>query len=383
MKNIILSVALLLIATITTNAQNSLFKSLSLSPTDQYVEFTSVYDEEGDGTYEIKDTRFLVKFTTENLPTGEGYKIEAIVESEDHNKGHLELSYNAALSDVVCNGFPYESVLLNKKENSGIVAVGDYVFVIHNLNNEMTSFKGISKVFIKKGAVPLPVAKEEIVEEVVEKKETKEEIMAAIRNASTDEERMAYATKLAELVKAAMFDNSAEEQMVKHQAAKKAMPSIYGEAHGALQQTDLNKMITDYLVAMKAKQDTRTATQKQKVKNNFEKAKAKSIQDEKDSWEEAKRYNAEKEKTPEYQRLRAHQASMAAGSVTIKNETGRTIYVSEKGDNNFMSREVWDGGSTQVNCDKNYVYFYSDERSDGGVPCYNANAACGKSVTVK
>ena len=71
-----------------------------------------------------------------------------------------------------------------------------------------------------------------------ERKTETQALVKAVSKAETDEERMAYATKLAELVKADMFDNSAEEQMVKHQAAKKAMPSIYGEAHGALQQTD-------------------------------------------------------------------------------------------------------------------------------------------------
>ena len=51
----------------------------------------------------------------------------------------------------------------------------------------------------------------------------------------------------------------------------------YGAAHKALQKLNLNEMITDYLVAMKAKQDGRTSAEKQQVAKNFKKGKNISI----------------------------------------------------------------------------------------------------------
>ncbi|WP_055434641.1 hypothetical protein [Lacinutrix algicola] len=327
MKKTILAV--LLLVTTVTIAQNNLFSNIST--TAKYTEYLTAYDEKGDGVYKITDKRFPVSFQTEYLSTGEGYKIEVVIEEEGNNKGNVQHRYNAIDNYYLASGYPYESVLKHKYKKDGFVSIGNYVILLGGISDDNTSYKNIEKIYVKKGA-EISLKPAEKLEEPQKKK------LSFFEKVKANQKKRAKAFK-------------------------------------GLVIKDLGKTITNYLVAMKAKQDARKPAQLKSDKN-IVRARDKGEAD-------IKKYNDSLEKTPEYIKLRAHQAFMERTSVTINNETGRTIYVSVKGDNNFQAKKVWDGGSTRVDCNDDYVYNYTDQRTDSGVLCYTANTACGKSITVK
>ena len=159
MKKIFLAIVLLV--TTVTIAQNNLFSNIST--TDQYTEYSSVKDSGEGGIYVIKNKYAIVKFQTEYLPTGEGYKIKIIVDNEGSHKGKTRFLLDATKENTICKGQPYESVLTNLKNYKSFVAIGDYVFVLYGAEGGV-SFTKIDRVFIKKGATALPV-KEKIVEQ--------------------------------------------------------------------------------------------------------------------------------------------------------------------------------------------------------------------------
>ena len=334
MKKIIVSIVLVLIATIT-QAQNSLFNNIST--TDQYQEYWSVYDEKGDGVYTATQKRFLVTFQTEYLATGEGYQIEVIIESEGVNKGGAQHRYDATDNYYLASGYPYESILKHKYKKTGFVSIGDYVLLLSGISDDGTSFEGIEKIYIKKGAAT--PSKEAAEAEKVEKPKKKK--------MSFKERIMALKTKATGVV------NSNKGVKIK----------------------DLRKNIIAYLVAMKAKQDARTSAELKGDKNII------SARERGDA--DIKKYNDSIKATPEYKKTMAFHKRRDGEQVTIYNETGRTIYVFDKGGTKFMTTEVWNHGSTKVECDEDYVYSFTEKGSDAGISCYTANTACGSSVTVK
>lgn len=344
-------VLLFLCITTITFSQNSLFENIST--TDQYKAYHSVKDKEGDGTYVIKDLSYLVKFKTDFLPTGEGVKITAINDNDKDvaKKGNLVKYFDAAEENVICNGSPYESVLLDTKRDEGFVAIGDYIFVIGGVNDDCTSFKYIYKVYIKNGAST----------------QTK-----------TPKKKSSFKDKLRAL-----------------KAVKSGGGTNYGPEHKALQKQNLNKMITDYLVAMKAKQDNRTSAEKLKADKNYKKAKDRAIQAEKDEWAEAKRYNDSVRATPEHQDLERrkrqneanYRSAKAKNDVTLRNNSGSDIYVGTSGSYN-RGTKIRAGGTAYWNCSQDaYIQIetvkgnsYSYKASSRKI--YTANSGCGKTINV-
>ncbi|WP_452232301.1 hypothetical protein [Lacinutrix sp. MEBiC02595] len=329
MKKTILAFALLLVATIT-QAQNSLFTNIST--TDQYQEYWTVYDESGDGVYTATDKRFPVSFQTEYLATGEGYKIEVVIEEEGNNKGVVQHRYNAVDNYYLASGYPFESVLKHKYKKDGFVSIGDYVLLLAGISDDNTSFKGIEKIYIKKGTAT-PSKEAEKVQEPKKKKMSFKEKMKAL----------------------------------------KSKAGGISSGNSGIKIKDLRKNITDYLVAMKAKQDARTSAELKGDKNII------AARDRGDA--DLKKYNDSIKATPEYKRTMAFHKKRAGEKVTIRNETGRIIYVFEKGDDRtFSGTELWDNGSTDKECDGDYSYSFSKKGS--GTQCYTANTACGSQVIV-
>ena len=351
MKKIILGFAFLGAVVSITNAQNSLFKNIST--TDQYKAYHSVRDNEGDGTYIIKDLSYIVKFKKDYLPTGEGIKITAINDNEKDaaNKGKLVKYYDAAEKNVICKGAPYESILLDTKNDKGFVSIEDYVFVIGGLNDVCTSFKYIYKVYIKNGGTG---------------------------SASTPKKKSSF-----------------KDKMLALKAVKPGGGTAYGPEHKALQSRNLNKMITDYLVAMKAKQESRTSAEKQKAENNYKKAKDRAIQAEKDEWAEAKRYNDSVRATPEHQDLERrkrqneanYQASKRQNDVTLRNNSSRAVYVGTSHSTN-RGTEISAGGTASWSCSQDaYIQIETVKGSTytykaSGNKVYNANSGCGKTINI-
>ncbi len=357
MKQFFTLAVLLLITTVTT-AQNNLFSNIST--TDQYTEYRSVVDNDNDGVYEIGNRQYVVKFKLKTLSTGEGYSISAIVD-KGSAKGKTS-TIDVVEGNFSCKGYPYESVIRDKSKKEGIVAIGDYIFFLKGISTDGTSYTSIDDVYIKEGASANNAGKQ--------KKGVKKK-------------KFSFKDKLKQFKSGGIGIAN------------------YGSEHKDLQSQNLRKLITDYLVAMKAKQDARTATQKQsdknilnakdaivlKAKNTKDAAKAKRDAE----WAEAKRYNDSIKATPEHQdlerRKRQNEANYQSrnggtqGKVTIYNKTGKDIYIYQDGSRNGTRINV--NSSTKVDCSSNYTYKFDSNSGGSGSSCYSANSGCGRSVTVK
>ncbi len=356
MKQLFTLAVVLLITTVTI-AQNNLFSNIST--TDQYTEYRSVVDNDNDGVYEIRDRQFVVKFKLKTLSTGEGYSISAIVD-KGSAKGKTS-TIDVVEGNFSCKGYPYESVIRDKSKKDGIVAIGDYVFFLKGISTDGTSYTSIDDVYIKEGASANNSGKQK---KAVKKK------------------KFSFKDKLQKLKSGTIGSAN------------------YGSEHKDLQSQNLRKLITDYLVAMKAKQDARTSKEKQSDKNilNAKEAivlKAKETKDaakaKRDAeWAEAKRYNDSIKATPEHQdlerRKRQNEANYQSrnggtqGKVTIYNKTGKDIYIYQDGSRNGTRINV--NSSTKVDCSSNYTYKFDSNSGGSGSRCYSANSSCGRSVTV-
>jgi hypothetical protein len=339
--------ALTLFITTIVSAQGSLFENISTK--DQYREYYSVQDEDGDGKYVIKDLRFIVKFKTEYLPTGEGYSISAVVD-EGNKKGFIARFMNATHEGSSCTGHPYESMI--SKSDESLVAIGDYVFVLYHYKGKEGPTHAVHRVFIKNGAVA-PAA-----EEGEKKKMTVKERMLALNE-------------------------------LKNGGAS------YGPEHKALQSQNLDKMVNDYLAAMKVKQDARTPAEL-KSEGNMKMATINESKAEENEWAEAKRYNDSVKATPEHQELqrrmdqneRNYNASKTKNTVTLRNNSSTAIYVGT-GSSRNRGTKIDAGGTASWNCDQD-AYLQTATQSGGstaysssGNKVYSANSNCGNTVVVK
>ena len=357
MKKIIIA-AVLLISAITT-AQKSLFKSIST--TDQYTEYGTLVDTDNDGVYEIGERQYVMKFELKTLPTGEGYSITGVIDKGD--KKGKKTTIDVIEGNFTCKGYPYESVIRFTSNKDGIVAIGDYIFFLKGVSADGTSYTSIDDVYIKEGASSGANNAEK-------KKEKKKKI--------------SFKDKLKQLKSGGIV-----------------VKANYGSEHKDLQSQNLRKLITDYLVAMKAKQDARTAKEKQSDKNisNSRDAvvlKAKNSRDAEKAkrdaeWADAKRYNDSVKATPEWQDLQRRKAQNEANyqasksgksnTVTISNRTGRDIYVYKAGSRNGTRINV--NSSAKFDCTASYTYKHDSNASGSGSNCYNANTGCNASVTLK
>ncbi len=350
MKRIILAVVLLIAAA--TQAQNSLFDNISEN--DVYNLYLKV-SKAGNGTYKAEEKGTSVKFKKEYLPTGEGYKFSTILQ-EGPKKGETEMTIDLSDKKLTCTGYPYESVISG--EDWGYhyyyVSIGDYVFSLDGVSTKYATFKGISAVYIKAGAAP---------DESSAKKEEKK-----------NKKKNSFFSKMKEL---------------KNQALGSA--GVFGPEYKEFKNKNLDKIITDYLVAMKAKQEGRTAAQKQSdtnianlAKNKMAKEKAASDA----SWAEAQRYNDSVKATPEWQeqdrRIKLNRANyegaQKANKVTLRNTSGRTIYVCPQGLDSHEI-EISAGGTAKWDCDTDGYLQINGKATNTKV--YSKNSGCGDTLTVR
>jgi hypothetical protein len=120
MKNLILAAAIFV--TTITFSQKSLFSNISTK--DQYQRFFSVQDKDGDGIYEIKDRDLIVKFNIKSLTTGEGYRLEAVIDAGS-TKGRILKKMDALEGYSTCSGYPFESYMRHRPTKSGFISIGD------------------------------------------------------------------------------------------------------------------------------------------------------------------------------------------------------------------------------------------------------------------
>ena len=335
-KQIILAVVLLI--TTITQAQNSFFNNISEE--NQYNTYT-LFSESEIGYFKSKTKNDAVKFKIDYLPTGEGYKLTAIID-EGVDKGDVFVTSDVSSKGNSCVGYPYESHVYGQYS---YISIDDYVFVLGGLSKDKTSFKTLNVAFIK---VTSPANKKG------KKPKKKSAFLAQMK---------AY----------------------KNQAI--AASGNFGSDYKQLESENVRKMITDYLVAMKAKQDGRTATQIQSDKNvaNIAIAK-KAAKDAK--WAEAKKYNDSVKGTPEWKELERrkklneanYQGAQKANMVTLRNTSGSTIYVARGGSKN-RGTKISAGSSAKWNCDQDAFIQVNNTTTNSKV--YSKNTGCGNTITVR
>ena len=340
MKQTFLSILIVCGFFAVSNAQNNLFSNIST--TDVYHRFSSIQDTDGDGKCVISDRDLAVKFNTKSLVTGESYWLEAIIE-EGSEKGESLKKMDAVHGYSTCVGYPYESVIRHSHSKDAIVAIDDYVFVLYKFSDDGISFKGVRQVFIK--------VKQEAETESEEKKDTKGK-----------KKKMSMKDRLKAL-----------------EELKSKLAVNYGAAHKELQNKDLKKYITDYLVAMKAKQDGRTAAEK-KHDDNLEAAKKRDAA-------ETKAYNDKIKASPEYKRMKEYQKfseqvkkESDAKVLTVENKTGKTIYIYSG--SHYDAGTIPPGTSSELDCSRSYSYKFDLSTPGAGSDFYTANSRCGGSITV-
>ena len=350
MKHLILAVVLLI--TTATQAQKSFFENIS--ETETYNLYIKV-SKAGDGTYKAEEKTSSVKFKKEYLPTGEGYKFSTIIQ-EGPKKGETKMTIDLSDEKRTCSGYPYESVITIEgwSSNSYYVSVDDYVFALEGVSTKFATFKGIYAVYIKAGTAPVKAD--------AEKKEKK------------TKKKNSFFAKMKALKKEAL-----------------GSVGVFGPEYKEFKKKNLDKIITDYLVAMKAKQDGRTAKQKQSDKNvaklTIDKlAKEKAASDA--SWAESKRYNDSVKATPEWQDLERrkklneanYQGAQKANKVTLRNTSGSTIYVCPKGMDTHEI-EISARGTAKWDCDTDGYLQVNGKATNAKV--YSKNTGCGNTITIR
>jgi hypothetical protein len=355
MKKLSIVIALL-IATVTT-AQKSLFESIST--TDQYTGYRSVVDTNNDGVYEIGNRQFVVKFKLKTLSTGEGYSLSARVDKGD-KKGKTS-RVDVVEGNFTCTGYPYESVIRSNSNKEGIIAIGDYVFFLKGVSNDGSSYTSIDEVYIKDGA--------------------------SVGDNPGKQKKKKFSFK----------------DKFKHLKSGGLKIGSYGSEHKALQSQNLRKLITDYLLAMKAKQGARTAKQKQSDKNilkakeaivlKAKEAKAAEKAKRDAEWAGAKRYNDSVKATPEWQDLqsrkeqneRNYQASKTKNTVTLYNTASSAIYVGKSGSRN-PGTKINAGSKASWGCDSDaylQTISASGAYSSTNQKVYSANSGCGNTISLR
>ncbi len=344
MKNLLL--ALLVLVTTGATAQKSLFDNISA--TNQYDYYSSISVDK-DGKYAIKD-KGTATFEVKKLATGEGYYIKASA-IKDGKEDYTIKSASVVENYDRCLGYPFESFTKHKYEKDGFVAIGDYAFYLTDINSEGTAYKSISYVFIKSS-----------------------ESSKTASGETKPEKKQKFSFKdLANAVK----DNY---------TGSSSVPD-YGPAHKELSSKNVRQFIEDYLVAMKAKQDGRTSAQKQ-GDARIEKARM-------DYDNGITAYNDSTKATPEYQDLQRriaqneanYNAAQKANVVTLKNNSGSTIYVGKSGSVN-RGTEISAGGTASWDC--HYDAYIQRHSMKGGTniytttstKVYSKNTGCGNTVNV-
>lgn len=339
MKKTILTITLLV--TVLTQAQNSFFDNISEE--DQYNVFR-MFTESENGFFKSETRKDPVKFKKEYLPTGEGFKITAITD-EGVNKGRTFSTSDASSEGYSCVGYPYESLIYGEYS---YVSIDNYVFVLGGLSKDQTTFKTLNVAFIKVEASEKDKAKA--------KKKPKN--------------------------KNSFF---AQMKALKNQA--KAAVGNFGPEYKAFETKNIREMITNYLVAMKAKQEGRTAAEKQMDKNvaNIEVAR-KAARDAERA--ENKRHNDSVKATPEWKELERrkklneanYQGAQKANVVTLRNTSGSTIYVARSLSKN-RGTKIAAGSTAKWDCDHDAYIQINNNTTNTKV--YSKNTGCGNTVTVR
>ncbi|MFT4610861.1 MAG: hypothetical protein ACJA1H_002546 [Glaciecola sp.] len=337
-------VTLLLFAVTIVQAQENFYEAIEANGEASVYEGFSGFEANGDGTYNFVSSSPAVNITVTKLPTGQPVGFVATPVSEDYG-GFSETE----ISDYGrVDSYPNVISIKHDYTDDGYMMIDDLLFKVDKIpDNGVPKFNNVIAIYVM----------------VKERGETKEK-----------EDTVKKKTKKKGGFMARM---------------KAKIESAAGGAHTPtykyIKTVKIEKVFNDYIIAMKSKQATAlTAEDKADI------ARIKRTREAGD--EEIKRYNDSIRATPEYTKLKAHQARMAQmdkndakNEVMVYNKTGKDIYFVEESSRN--PTKISSGTSTKLNCSKNYYYTYdANDGIYGGrsnhSKLYSSNSGCGSGVTV-
>ncbi len=250
-------------------------------------------------------------------------------------KGEVYVSTDATGRYYNAVGHPEVSHYLHTGDRSAWVAMDDYVIKLGGMSKDGTTFSRFETIYILQDDAVLP-AKEDA------------------------KKKKGFLSKLKDF-----------KEAVKNGASG---GSKFGPAYERVVTRDLRTEITAYLKQMKSKQASLTGAQK---------AEAKKLVQAKEAGEDyVKRYNDSLYNSPEQRRIRADWKLInGATNVEVKNNSGRTLFVSQSADN-FISQELKDGQSYTMDCRMDLYYFSSSTKNASGKKFYSADSSCGSSISI-
>ncbi|CAM3910879.1 MULTISPECIES: hypothetical protein [Flavobacterium] len=337
MKKIIVTIALIF-ATTLTQAQKNFYEALEANGETVTYEGFSGISIKDDGTVDIVRGEPAVKITVTKLVTGQPVGFEAKPVSADYG-GFSETE----ISDYGrVDSYPNVMTIKHDYTDDGYMAIDDMLFKIDDISD-----KGVPKL------------------------EDVRAIYVVVKDRSESKENKGK--------KKGGFLNRMKSKLES---------SGYSATHKYIKTVNIKKIFNDYVTAMKAKQ-ANPLTSKDKADIAIIK-RSREAGD-----EEIKRYNDSIKATPEYIDLQRrikqneanYQASKTKNKVTLRNNSGRTIYVGKSGSRN-PGTKISSGGTATWNCDTD-GYLQTVTKSGGSnvysstkTKVYSANSGCGSTITI-
>ena len=330
---------------IATFSQQSFFKTIETHGKDAvYQRYYSVYKND-DGHQKIAGKQYKLK--TEILKLDEvstGFKLVGATKEDKSGINTIDATKSKS-SKII--GYPNVSHLVDRISRKGFVAIDDYIFKLGGVWKEKdgVGFNSIDEIYIRIGAT----------------------------GSKTEKRKKKFGAFMNKLKDAAV--NKAPEECVSP-ACKKAL------------NMDLKKYVRDYLLNMKAKQDSYTLTAKDKA----DIAKIEGAVD--GYYKHVNKKNDAYWKSAEGQSIlenrRRAEGYSSKNEVTLKNKTGRTIYIARSNSSNNKGTKLSNGATTSWPCKSN-AYFQVENKTSNTYSykstsrkAYTGNSAnCGSTKTIQ
>jgi hypothetical protein len=336
MKKIILAATMLFAVTIT-QAQKNFYQAIEGNgETAIYEGFAGVSpSDKSNGTYSFVRTAPAVKLSLKKLPTGQPVGFVAEPVSKDYG-GFSE----SEISDYGrVDSYPNVMSIKHTYTDDGYMMIDDLLFVVNNISdNDAPKMENVTSIYVM----------------VKDRADT-----------SKKEETGKKKKKIGGLL---------------NKMKSKLEGPGRTPAYKYISSLNIDEIFNDYVSAMKTKQASPLTS-----KDKADIAQIKRTREAGD--EEIRMYNDSIKATPEYKKMKEHQARMeemgnekSTQLVTIINKTGNDIYIYREGYRN--GTRIYNNSSTKVDCSFNYTYKSDSNSSGSGSRCYNANSGCGASATV-
>lgn len=338
---ITLLTTVLLFATTSLIAQQSFFETLDAhGPDARYQVYGDLYkNDKGDpAAQEVVNYKGkIIRHTHKGLSSG--ITVESVT---PEGKTSLSNNYNAiAVSAIKYQGFPNTSILHHTGYNRGYVAFDNYIFFLHGISKDHTSFNEIRSFMILDGS----------------------------------------ASKGGKKKKKGKFWKQLKEAALNERPSGEGSSAEYKE----LMAKDPEKLVRDYLTKMKAKQAAYTMTSQDQANLNTLYSGAKA--DDANAKKKNDAYWASEEGQAVLRNRRLAEGSSKANNVTLRNTSSSTIFVGSNGSDN-RGTEIGPGQSATWPCKQDgyiqQVTKVSNTRSFKSTNnrVYRANSGCGNTVSI-